>query len=136
MLRTVLCVIAGIAAAFAITFASDALFHALVPSAVPPADTSDREAMRAYVVAQPAWVLTSLLVAWALAAFVGSAVAARLARGGELPGWIVTGLYLLATAANFIMVPHPVWMVVFGLVLIAAAGWAGSRAGAGARHAA
>ncbi len=130
MLRTVVSVIAGIVAAFAIVFASDALFHALVPSAPPPADTSDREAMRAYVAGQPAGVLIALLAAWALAAFAGSALAARLARRGEKPGWVVTGLFLLATAANFMMVPHPMWMVVLGVVLILAAGWAGSRAGA------
>jgi hypothetical protein len=130
MLRTILSVVAGIVVAFAITFASDALFHALVPSAPPPADTGDREAMRAYVARQPVGVLAALLAAWALAAFAGSALAARLARRGEKPGWAVTGLFLLATAANFLMVPHPIWMVALGVAGIVAAGWAGSRAGA------
>jgi hypothetical protein len=63
MLRTVLSVIAGLVVAFAIVFASDALFHALVPSAAPPGDTSDREAMRAYVAGQPIGVLIALLAA-------------------------------------------------------------------------
>jgi hypothetical protein len=134
MLRTVLSVIAGIVVAFAVVLASDALFHALAPSAPPPADTSNREAMRAYVASQPVGVLIAVLAGWALAAFAGSALAAHLARRGERPGWIVTALFLLATAANFLMVPHPMWMVVAGVVLILAAGWAGSRAGARARH--
>jgi hypothetical protein len=130
MLRTILSVIAGILVAFAVTFASDALFHALVPSAPPPADTGDREAMRAYVAGQPTGVLIALPAGWSLAAFAGSALAARLARRGAMPGWIVTGLFLLGTAANFLMVPHPTWMVVLGVALILAAGWAGSRMGA------
>ncbi len=134
MIRTVLSVIAGIVAAFAIVFLSDALFHAVVPSAAPPADTSDRDAMRTYVAGQPIGVLIALLAAWALAAFAGSALAAHLARRGEMPGWIVTGLFLLATAANFMMVPHPMWMMVLAVVLILAAGWAGSRAGARTRR--
>ena len=134
MIRTVLSVIAGIVVAFAIVFISDALFHALVPSAPPPADTGNREAMAAYVAGQPIGVLIALLAAWALGAFAGSALAAHLARRGEMPGWIVTGLFLLATAANFMMVPHPMWMVVLGVALILAAGWAGSRAGTRTRH--
>jgi len=135
MLKTVLAVVAGIVVAFGIVFASDALFHALAPSAPPPADTNNREAMRAYVAGQPTGVLIAVLVGWTLAAFAGSALAARLARRGEWPGWIVTGLFLLATAANFMMVPHPMWMVAVGVVAILAAGWAGSRMGAGSsRH--
>jgi len=130
MLRTVLSVIAGIVAAFAIVIITDSLFHALAPSAPPPADTSDREAVRAYVAGQPVGVLMAVLAGWTLAAFAGSALAARLARRGEMPGWIVTGLFLLATAANFLMVPHPMWMVALAVVLIVAAGWAGSRMGA------
>jgi hypothetical protein len=130
MLRTILSVVAGIVVAFAIVFASDALFHALIPSAPPPADTGDREAMGAYVAGQPSSVLVALLAGWTLAAFAGSALAARLARRGEWPGWVVTSLFLFATAANFLMVPHPSWMVTLGVAAILVAGWAGSRIGA------
>jgi len=64
---------------------------------------------------------------------VGSAIAARFSDRGDWPGWVVTALFLIATAANFLMVQHPAWMVVGAIVAIAAAGWLGSRTGARAR---
>lgn len=131
MLRLILSIIGGLVAAFALVFLSDALFHALTPSAAAtPQDASDREAMRAYVAAQPAGVLAALIVGWTVAAFAGSWIAARFGGRGAWPGWLVGGLFLVATASNFVMIPHPAWMVLCAVVLIIAAVWLGARLGA------
>src|SRR5688500_14621114 len=126
MLKLVLSVICGLVLAFAIVLAVDALFH-LMSFAAPPADANDKDAMAAYVAKQPSGVLAGIIVGWAIAAFAGAALAARLGRRRELSGWIVTGLFLLATIANFVMVTHPVWMVLAGIIAILVAGWLGSR---------
>jgi hypothetical protein len=88
--------------------------------------------MRDFVAAQSAGVLCVIIAGWAVALFAGSALASRFSARGRWPGWIVTAVFLLATIANFAMVEHPIWMVVAAIVAIAAAGWLGSRLGAGA----
>jgi len=134
MTRLILAVLGGLILAFGLVFVTDALFHSLSPSTSTMPDGSDREAMRAYVASQPASALAVILAGWAIAAFVGAAIAARFAGRGESPGWIVTALFLLATAANFAMVPHPTWMVLSAIVAIVAAGWLGARVGGAGRR--
>ena len=83
--------------------------------------------MRTYVSRQSPGTLIAIVAGWGLAAFAGSALAARLAGRGTWPGWTVTGLFLLATAANFLMIPHPGWMILLAVVLILVGGWLGTR---------
>jgi hypothetical protein len=127
MVKLILAIIGGLVAAFVLVFATDTLFHTLSPSAKVPADPSDPAAMRDYVANQPLGVLIGLILGWAVAAFVGSAIAARFSGRGERAGWVVMLLFLLATGANFLMVEHPTWMVGVAVVAIIGAGWWGSR---------
>jgi len=133
MTRLILAVLGGLIAAFGLVFITDALFHYLSPSASTMPASGDREAMGAYVASQPAEALAAIIAGWAIATFVGAAIAARVAGRGERPGWIVAGLFLLATAANFAMVPHPTWMVLSAIVVIVAAGWLGAKVGGAGR---
>jgi len=126
MLKLVLSIVMGAVIAIAITVATDALFHAMSATPV-PADVADPAAMGAYLAALPATALIAIVFGWTLSAFAGSAFAARFGGRGRWPGWVVAGLFLLATAANFLMLPHPVWMVVLAVVAIVAAGWLGPR---------
>ncbi|WP_049805181.1 hypothetical protein [Stigmatella aurantiaca] len=128
MLKLIFSIIGGMLIAFALVFATDALFHSMSSSPA-PADTNDREAMQAYLASQPSGALLAVLVGWAVAAFAGAALAARLGGRGPWPGWVVAGLFFLATVFNFLIFPHPAWMVLAGIVLIIAAGWFGSRVG-------
>lgn len=130
MPRLILSIAGALAISFALVFATDALFHLMPSSAAVPADTNDREAMRLYVASQPPGLLAAMVMGWAAAAFAGSAFAARFAGRGFWPGWLVGGLFFAATAANFAMVSHPVWMVTAGSIGILAASWLGSRVGA------
>lgn len=137
MLRPLLAIVGGLALAFALVFATDAVFHALFATGTPPADPADAEGMRAWVAGQPVAGLVAIVIGWALAAFAGAALASRVAMRGAWPGYVVAGLFLLATLANFMMVTHPLAMVVGGLAAIALTGWLGSRVGlasGSARH--
>lgn len=130
MVKLISSIVGGLVLAFAIVFVVDALFHALSLSASPRANPNDPDAMREYVARQPIGALAALVLGWAAAVFVGSAVAARFGSRGEWPGWVITGFFLIATSANFIMVQHPAWMMVGAIAAIVAAGWLGSRTGA------
>lgn len=135
MAKLILAIVGSLVAAFAIVFATDTVFHMLT-AADPMPEAGDTEALRTYVARQPVGYLLAVLIGWAIAAFIGSAIAARFGGRGAWPGWVVASLFLLATIANFAMVPHPVWMVVVGIALILAAGWLGARTGAANRVAA
>lgn len=130
MLRLVASIAGGLLVAFLIVFGSDAVFHALVPAAAAmPTDSSDRTAMDAYVAGLPAAVLAGLALSWAVAALIGSWLAARFSVRGEWPGWVVGGLFLLSVLANFFLVTHPVWMIGLAVVAAIAATWVGARLG-------
>lgn len=126
--RMILSIVAGLAVAFGLVFATDALFHALAPSAAAtPGEMADRAGMAAYVARQPDGVLAGLALGWAVAALAGAALAVRLAQRGGWPGWLVGMLVLAATIANFAAVPHPGWMVALAIVAMSAATWLGVR---------
>ncbi len=132
MLRAILSIVAGVVAAFVIVMLGDMLSHMLAASSAgaPPTDMSDRAAMEAYVEGLPTTVFAVMLAGWTLAAFAAGFVAARFGRKGVWPGWVAAGVFFCATAANLLMIPHPVWMTVAGIVLVLAGGWAGARFGA------
>ena len=128
MLRLLSSILAGLALAFVLVFAADALFHLMTPVSV-RGGLGTREALRVFYASQPPGLLAVLLACWGLAVFMGAAVAACFARRGPWPGLVVAGLFLLGSAANFMLVPHPAWMVAVGLLVVIAAGWFGARMG-------
>jgi len=130
MLRLVLSIIGGVVAAFAIVVLGDMLSQAMAASAGPaPTDMNDRAAMEAYVAGLPTAVFVVMLATWTVAAFAAGVIAARFGRRGAWPGWVAAGLFLCATAANLLMIPHPAWMAVAGVLLVVAGGWFGAKAG-------
>lgn len=132
MLRLILSIVGGVIIAFAIVMAGDMLSQSLASSAGPaPTDMNDRAAMEAYVAGLPTIVFIAMLATWTIAAFAAAAFAARFARRGAWPGWVAGGLFLCATAANLLMIPHPAWMAIAGVVLVVAAAWFGARVGSG-----
>ena len=130
MLRVILSIVVGVLIAFVIVMAGDMLSQSMAGSAGPaPTDMNDRAAMAAYVAGLPTGVFLVMLATWTVAAFAAAAFAARFGRRGAWPGWVAAGLFLCATAANLIMIPHPAWMAIAGVVLVVAAGWFGAKAG-------
>ncbi|WP_183252257.1 hypothetical protein [Brevundimonas basaltis] len=131
MLRAILSIVAGVAAAFVIVMLGDMLSHMLAASTAgaPPTDMNDRPAMEAYVAGLPTTVFAVMLAGWTIAAFAAGFVAARFGRKGAWPGWVAAGIFLCATAANLLMIPHPVWMTAAGIVLVILGGLTGSRVG-------
>lgn len=130
MLRGIGAIIGGLLLAFLIVFATDAIFRQLSPATSMPSDPSDSAAMAAYVATLPRGILIGIVAGWTVAVLAGSYVAARYALRGRWPGWVVGILFLLATGSNFLMIPHPDWMVTLAFAAIIIAAWIGSMAGA------
>jgi hypothetical protein len=128
--RSIIAVLGGTALCFVVVAATDQVIRLLypLPSGV---DMSDRAAFAAAVAALPAMAFVTALAGWCLAVAAGAYAGARLARRSALGhGLAVTGIFLLATVANLLMVPHPMWLNTAAVVLVPLVGWTAARLGA------
>ena len=58
-----------------------------------------------------------VMAGWLVAGFVGGAVAAKLTEGNWKRNTLTVGFILfLATLSNLLIIPHPRWMSIFGLM--------------------
>lgn len=115
MKRMILAGIAGIVAMMVTVVLVEAVGHSVFP---PPAGTNlqDPEALKALMASMPLGALVMVVVGWLLGAAFGSMLAARLARPrGMGPALAVGVVMLLASGATMLMIPHPLWMMLFGL---------------------
>ncbi len=96
----------------------------------PGLDPNDYEALRKHVDQLPVGAFLFVLAAWAVGSFAGGWVASRLAgRAALVHGLMVTSLFLAAGLMNLLMIPHPVWMWIGGIVVLAGGGYLGARLG-------
>lgn len=123
--RTVLGVVAGVIAGGAIVFATEAVGHSLFP---PPADINlaNPEDVKRLMASLPAAAFAFVLGGWFLGSLAGAFVARQVARH-DAAAWAVAVLFILFTAMNFVMIPHPVWMIVAGILIPLLGAWLALR---------
>ena len=127
MIRSALVLLAGVVAAVVVVMLMDGVVGRFFPF---PAGTDlrDPESFRRAVAGLPGAAFLLLVAGWALAAGVGSLIAARLAAHARLIHGLIVALFVLvATFANLAKIPHPVWMWPATIILIPLAGWAAAR---------
>ena len=119
--------LAGVVAAVLVVVLMDAVVGRIY-SLPAGTDLDNPDSMRQAIAALPAAAFLLLVVGWALAAGVGSYIAARLAtHDSAMHGLIVALFVLIATISNLVRIPHPVWIWPAAIILIPAAGWAATR---------
>ena len=131
MAKNILAGVAGVVAAFFIVWLVEKIGHGVYP---PPADLDfkDMEAMRVYVSTLPTGVFLFVGAAWFLGAFGGTLIACKIGDARAIIYAIVVGgLVLVATAANLIMIPHPIGFAIPAVAGIVIATWLGMKLGAG-----
>ena len=127
MTRKVLGVIAGVLLAFLVIWiAESGIAYVGGPVGIDPSGDP-----AAYMSAMSPQALAGVLLGYLAAALFGGFTAARIARE-TWAAWTVAGLLLVATIANVLMLPHPMWFTVSAFVLIAAGGWFGGLMARGA----
>lgn len=90
-------------------------------------DPNNREAMAQAMSSMPTGVFVFLLLAYAVGAFAGGWLAARLApRRPLLHAMILGGLLLAAGVMNFVSIPHPLWVTILGLLVFLPMAWLGA----------
>jgi hypothetical protein len=124
--RTILGILAGLVVAWlAMTICEFAsLFLHRPPVGL---DLRDPQALAAHIAAAPLSAMLVVVVGWALAAFVGAWVAARIARHRRAAALVIGLLVLAGVIANIAMIPHPLWMTVAGLALPLPLAWLAAR---------
>jgi hypothetical protein len=123
--------IVGIIIAGLLVWLVEMLGHTVYP---PPTDLNfaDPDAMRAYIDMLPLGALLFVAAAWFIGTLGGTFAACKIGDAKPLVfAGVVGGLMLIATAANLIMIPHPLWFSILGIVGIIVAAWLGMTLGAG-----
>ena len=116
IIRSVLAVIAGLAAAMFFIVGTEAVWAVVYPPA-PGVDLHDMEACKAHVAQLPADAYVIAAIGWGLAVFTGCWVATRLGAGRHpAHGYVVSSILSFAAVANMLMLPYPV--LFWGLNLV------------------
>ena len=119
MVKKVAAAVLGIIAAGVIVAIVEALGHTVYP--IPPdVDFNDSVQFGNYVKSLPIGAFLFVAGGWTLATLGGALHACFIAK--EKPfvySGIVGGFILVATVANLMMVPHPLWFSVSALIAIA-----------------
>jgi hypothetical protein len=127
VVRVAIAVVVGTVVAFVLVGVIEAIGEIVYP---PPmgVDLGSPEQLATYIQRLPVGALAFVLAAWIVATFLGGLVAAWIARSRPaLAAAIVGALVLAATIVNFVLVPHPAWMVAAGVAGIAIAAYLAGR---------
>jgi hypothetical protein len=127
VVRTVIAVVVGTVVAFVLVGVIEAIGEFVYP---PPAgvDFGKPDQLASYMQRLPGGALAFVLAAWIVATFLGGLVAAWIARTRTaLVAAIVGALVLAATIMNFVLIPHPPWMIGAGVLGIAIAAYLAGR---------
>ena len=119
MLKIILGIVAGIVVAFAAVMAGELAIHALTGGSA--VDMNDPAAVEAMMAATPIGSKIGIVATYFVAVLLGALAAVRVS-GRNWTAWVITAVILAATIANYVMLPHPLWMVVCSILLIATAG--------------
>jgi hypothetical protein len=110
MFRNVVAVVIGVVTAFVTVMLVDKIGHMVYPA---PAglDLANPDAVRPYLATLPVGAFLFILASSVVAAFDGTLVACLV--GTVKPrvfGSVVGGFVFAASVANFIAIPHPLWL--------------------------
>ena len=125
--RTILATMAGVLGAWLTIMLSQSGSAALHPP-TPGMDLTDPSQLAVFIRSAPPAAMALVVAGWTLGALVGGWLAARISRRHPLPAALVVGAVVVAgVIANAMMIPHPLWMTVAGVLLPLPAAWLGAR---------
>jgi hypothetical protein len=125
VIRALLALLAGMMTAVAVIATLETLSHQVWPVDGAGVNPRDPRQLANLLQNLPLGALVSVVVAWCAGSAGGAWIGTRLAGAphARAIGLGVGGVIWLATAANVLSVPHPLWMTVAGLVGVPLAAW-------------
>lgn len=88
-----------------------------LPDSINPMDP---ESLKQNIELIPKGSMIFVIIAHALGTFSGMILAGFISKKSLIPSFIVGGLMIMATIANLIMIPSPIWFIIldlFGVIL-------------------
>lgn len=126
-MRNVAAIVLGVASAFATVMLIDKVNHMIYPPP-PGLDFTDSAAIEPYLATLPIGAFLLIMASSIVAAFLGTLI---LCHVGTIRAFycavIVGGIVLAATVANFIAIPHPLWLSVLTSLGVIAAAWLATK---------
>lgn len=117
--RTILGMLVGVVVAIAVIIAVETLGHRFYPP--PPGlditNPANEAAFAAFVAGMPVAGKLIVLLAWLLGTFVGALAAAKVARHQTAAALLVALVVIAAVISMTFKLPHPLWLVVGGVLL-------------------
>lgn len=115
VVRNIVAIVGGIAAAMVVVFVVEGIGHAIFP---PPEglDMSDPADQARLMELVPGEAKVAVVIAWFLGSLAGACVAIAISRR-VLMAWIVGLVIALVSVSTTQMFPHPDWMLAAGAVL-------------------
>ena len=133
-LRTVGAIVAGIVTAYVLIIVAEVMTSRLYPMPAGLTPAND-DAMRSWIQQLPAGAFALVLCGWALGAFAGGFVSAKIEHRPSAEHAIIVGALLLcASVLNMVRIPHPLWMWIGAFVLIVPAAYMGARLASAPGH--
>jgi hypothetical protein len=127
MLRNAASIVFGVVSAFVTVMLIDKLNHMIYPPP-PGLDFTDPAAVEPYLATLPVGAFLLVMASSVVAAFIGTLVAIYVGTIRPLYcAVIVGGIVLAATIANFIAIPHPLWLSALTLLGIVATTWLATK---------
>lgn len=115
--RTILAVIVGLVVAGLIVAGIETVGHTLNPPP-PGTDLTQPGAMETLMASLPTTALVIIVLAWALGSIGGGFTAAKISRQHKRGAALAVGIAMvLLVASNFFVIPHPLWMMVVGVLV-------------------
>ncbi|MEG3088478.1 hypothetical protein [Sphingomonas sp. PB4P5] len=125
LMRRILGIVLGAAAALAILAAIEAAAHWLYPVAL-DYEALDRAALARAVALLPLAAKLLVLLGWFAATFGGAWLALRVCDW-RWSGWIIALVIVTGNVATLLALPHPLWMQVSAIVAPLAGAWLARR---------
>lgn len=128
MLRSFLSVFAGLIVFSLVVTVLQGMMAQVYP--LPAIDPEDPAAIGRAIAGMPAGAFGLLLAGYAVGAMCGGAVASAIATRARMRHALIVGVVTtLGGIANFVLLPHPLWVVLSGLPLFIAMALVGGRLG-------
>lgn len=123
--RALLGLLAGMMVAVAVIATIEAIGHKIWPLPATTGNSKDPAVIATLLAQAPLGALASVVLAWWAGAAGGAWIGFRFAGQphARAVGLGVAGVIWLATAANLLLIPHPVWMMVAGLGGVPLCAW-------------
>jgi hypothetical protein len=117
MKRNIISVIAGLVVAILTFIITESVNHSLHP--LPASlDFKDTEAVKAFYESQPNALWLLLLAGWIAGSFLCGLLIKWISKNENKKLPLIAGSILtLSALANFFAIPHPVWVIVVGLLV-------------------